>query len=372
MFRSISCRPADRRGAIAVLAALLIVTFLGIMAFGIDVGYLALARTELQNAADASAMAGAAGLIDAPSQALAQAKIFGEHNYAAAHDVIIVPAEDVAIGMWNFQNRTFQAATTATLSQANAVQTTTRLDSSRTNSAPLFFARIFGRDSQDMDAVATAALWSNLKGFRIPPNGQNLPLLPIAYDLDTWEEAMAGIGPDNWSWDGGQGQTNATPDGVKEINLHPEGNNGSPGNRGLIEIGPDGGDTNAFRQQILHGINPAELNHHGGSLELSSQGQMTLSGETGIRSTLQGDLHAIVGQTRIVPLFNQLADSGTNASYTIVKFGAVRIMEVDFNGSPKRIIAQPTHVYIHGAIPDTSGASGSSSDMIYSAPRLVW
>jgi hypothetical protein len=341
------------------------------MAFGIDVGYLALARTELQNAADAAAMAGAAGLIDAPSQALAQAETFGEHNYAASQDVTVVPADDVTIGMWNYQSRTFQPATTATLPQANAVQVMTQLSGDRSNSAPLFFARIFGRDTVEMNAVAVAALWSNLKGFRVPPNGQNLPLLPIAFDLDTWQDAMAGTGPDNWSWDGGQGQTNATPDGVKEINLHPEGNNGAPGNRGLIELGPDGGDTNAFRQQILHGINPTELNHHGGSLELSSQGQMTLSGETGVRSTLEGELSAIVGQTRIVPLFSQLAASGTNATYTIVKFGAVRIMDVDFSGTPKKIIAQPTQVYVHGAIPDTSGASGSSSDFISSSPRLV-
>ncbi len=53
-----STRPA-RRGAVAPLLALLLIPVLGMVAFSVDLGYMIVVRTELQNAADAAAMAGA-------------------------------------------------------------------------------------------------------------------------------------------------------------------------------------------------------------------------------------------------------------------------------------------------------------------------
>src|SRR6516225_2576735 len=48
-----------RRGAIVPLAALLMVVLVGMLAFAIDVGYMSTVKAELQNAADAAALAGA-------------------------------------------------------------------------------------------------------------------------------------------------------------------------------------------------------------------------------------------------------------------------------------------------------------------------
>ncbi|MCE5264195.1 MAG: pilus assembly protein TadG-related protein, partial [Deltaproteobacteria bacterium] len=49
-------------GAAAILVAFLMIVFLGIAALALDIGYLYVVRTELQNAADASALAGAGRL----------------------------------------------------------------------------------------------------------------------------------------------------------------------------------------------------------------------------------------------------------------------------------------------------------------------
>ena len=49
----------NERGAVAIYVALTMVVFLGIAALAIDVGYTRVARTELQRAADAAALAGA-------------------------------------------------------------------------------------------------------------------------------------------------------------------------------------------------------------------------------------------------------------------------------------------------------------------------
>ncbi|WP_305041470.1 pilus assembly protein TadG-related protein, partial [Geoalkalibacter sp.] len=47
------------KGAVAVLVAVLLMFLIGMVALVVDVGYLYATRSELQNAADAAALAGA-------------------------------------------------------------------------------------------------------------------------------------------------------------------------------------------------------------------------------------------------------------------------------------------------------------------------
>jgi uncharacterized membrane protein len=51
-------RLKHRRGAIVPLAAIFIVAIVGMIAFAVDCGMITLARTQLQSAADAAALAG--------------------------------------------------------------------------------------------------------------------------------------------------------------------------------------------------------------------------------------------------------------------------------------------------------------------------
>ncbi|MEW6319222.1 MAG: pilus assembly protein TadG-related protein, partial [Pseudomonadota bacterium] len=51
-----------QRGAVGMIAPMLLVVFLSIGAIAVDVAHLYVVRNELQNAADAAALAGAAGL----------------------------------------------------------------------------------------------------------------------------------------------------------------------------------------------------------------------------------------------------------------------------------------------------------------------
>src|SRR6266481_341890 len=52
-------KEARRRGAVIPLFAILLIPLLGMLAFSIDIGYIAWVRTDLQTAADAAALAGA-------------------------------------------------------------------------------------------------------------------------------------------------------------------------------------------------------------------------------------------------------------------------------------------------------------------------
>ena len=60
-----------RQGAVLVLAAVLMTILFTFVAFSVDIGYVVVANAELQNAADAAALAGAASIRQGPSQARA-------------------------------------------------------------------------------------------------------------------------------------------------------------------------------------------------------------------------------------------------------------------------------------------------------------
>lgn len=55
-------RCAEQRGAVLVLVTLLVIALLGFAALAVDIGHMAVVKNELQNAADAGALAGAAQL----------------------------------------------------------------------------------------------------------------------------------------------------------------------------------------------------------------------------------------------------------------------------------------------------------------------
>src|SRR5262245_58922245 len=63
-----ACPGGPRRGAIAPFAALMMVFLVGMVAFAVDIGWLAVTKAELQNAADAAALAGAHPLMDGSEQ----------------------------------------------------------------------------------------------------------------------------------------------------------------------------------------------------------------------------------------------------------------------------------------------------------------
>ena len=135
-------RRRNRRGAVVVLAGFLMVVMLAMIAFALDIGYIALAKTELQNAADASAVAGVAGLIDSESEAIQQAKIYAQSNRAASRDVEMLPGQDIVLGVWDANSRAFQPLSSSSGSTPNAVQVTTRVASDRGNEARLIARRV--------------------------------------------------------------------------------------------------------------------------------------------------------------------------------------------------------------------------------------
>src|SRR6185436_17664313 len=128
------------RGVVIVWLALFLLLMLGFIAVGVDLAKLMTAKTQLQNAADASALAGASsidfatGHIRADS-ALVRAQALGVANGAFVDGItpVVVDAADVIVDV-----------------DSNTVKVTTRRQGD--NSVVTYFAKVLNIHSLEMTA----------------------------------------------------------------------------------------------------------------------------------------------------------------------------------------------------------------------------
>lgn len=345
---------------------------LGMVAFAVDLGYITLAKTEAQRTADATAHA--AALEFARNADVAEATKLAERfstQFAAANPVLGSAAavsleSDVSIGRYEFGSGQTELFFDDP-STFNAVRVRVRRTNGLNGEVPLFFAHLLGKDSQGLEVTATAALIREVSGFKIPPSGGNVPMLPITVSEKTWKKSIGQGGVDDWTYDADTETIWPGPDGVPEAILFPH-KTGSSGNLGTVNIGVSKNSTSYMTNQIRNGLSHSDLEHHGGSLELDENGQLILTGNTGMSASMKDDLESITGEPRIIPVYRSVEGSGDNAEFTIVKFVGVRVMHVQLNGGQKSISIQPASTSFNGVI---QSASSGTSEQIYSPPRLV-
>ena len=82
-----------------------------------------------------------------------------------------------------------------------------------------------------------------------------------------------------------------------------------------------------------------------------------MSGDTGIDANLEGELKSIIGELRMLPVFRTVVNPGTNATYTIVKWVGVRIMDVSLKGQDWYVIIQPASFVAPNTIRISDGSS---------------
>ncbi|HJN11498.1 MAG TPA: Tad domain-containing protein [Pirellulaceae bacterium] len=373
-------RRSRRRGTVAVLATVMLVMVLAMAAFAIDIGYLLLAKSELQRSADAAALAAVWELVDqneltnASSISVLEANVrstasqFGSLN-AVLRQNPAVPHADIIVGhLTDFTDPTL-AIDTSGVNFPNVVQVKVSRTASTNGTVPFFLADVLGIDAAAAEATSTAAILTSFNGFRAPSDGGNLGILPFALDNESWNAMLSGNGTDVWKWNATTSQVEAGSDGILELNLYPQGT-GSPGNRGTVDIGSNNNSTADIARQILDGVTPADLAYHGGSLEFDSNGEISLNGDTGISAGIKDELLSIKGEPRIIPVYTQLTGNGNNAQYTIVKFVGIRICDVKLTGSmsSKRVIVQPAQMVAEGGIPSTGT---TTSSYVYSPTWII-
>ena len=160
----------DTRGAVAVTVAIVMVVLFSFAALALDISNAMIARNELQNVADASALAGARQLgviyqalpsgtpyttyqLSDASAVVNAATTVASQNQARGVAISLNPA-DIVIGVWNSGPRTLTPGNVG----ATGVRVTARRDGGANGPVATWLAGIMGINSMNVVATATAAL----------------------------------------------------------------------------------------------------------------------------------------------------------------------------------------------------------------------
>jgi Flp pilus assembly protein TadG len=354
------------------MAAFALVAMAGLVALAMDLGVMAMARGQLKTVADAAALAGARQLATdnriqpnyipttEAANAVSKATSIGQSNMVLSSNAV-VQTSDVNVGIKpvppepNSPDPNDNYFQPGIMVKTNSVQVTANRDGSHVGLVPGFFSRIWGNSGSTISVISTATveIYRNIGGYT--PTTNNADILPIALDQASWQALISNPSsqPDNYNYNTATGTVSNGPDGVHEIQLYPIGN--QPGNYGTINYGVSSNSTQVLGNQIQYGITPAQEAAAPNGGNLTFPGTYTFTGDTGISAGIKDNLAAIIGQPRMLPLYQgPVVGNGNNAQYTIVGLAPVRIVAVDFQGQNK-------YVYVQPAIVDDPGATGGTS-----------
>jgi Flp pilus assembly protein TadG len=169
-------RHRKRAGNIVLLSAFLMVMIFAFVAFTIDLGYVAVAKGQLQNAVDAATLAAAMELDPNEDQAVVKANVeaavielAGKNPVGPEPGLGIDPANDIELGRrdWDSVNNTWVFNFGATATPYNIVRVTGRLAVVKVDNGvdppydddrrlPLFFAPALGQDKVQMEVGSIA------------------------------------------------------------------------------------------------------------------------------------------------------------------------------------------------------------------------
>lgn len=378
-------RRTRRRGVVAVLVVISLLTLMGMAALTVDVGMVYRARQELQQAADAAALAGAWELLDedrlrnAPDMSEELIAARQQSQYFASLNSVInagpnVQLSDIQVGYLHDLTDPNESLSFTDPNQANTAFVLVRRDSVSNGPVDLFFAAILGYSTADVTASAAASFKDGVTGYRATPESGNAELLPLALHVNAWNAMMDRTWScgDDWRYDEDSASVQQASDDLWEMNIYPGGGVEQlpPGNFGTVDIGSPNNSAADIARQLLEGVSAEDLGWFGEQLQLGEDGTLLLNGDTGLSAGIKDELAAIIGLPRAVPLYDQISGNGNNTMFRIVGFGGIRIMDVKLTGSmsSKRVIVQPAFVIDDAAL---VGPGSGPSHFIYRPVQLV-
>lgn len=273
--RRLRNRLRHERGASAVLVGLMMVPLLGFAAIAIDVGALYVERAQLQNGADAGALAAAANC--AKSGCGNAMGVVGPYVNGNANDNASTP-------------------TAVTYPAPGKVQVSVETLEAGGNAVRHWFAPMLGFDETTVAAEATAE-W----GQPVAGKALNLAIGQCEFDRAVPQEGAANPVKMVIAW---------------HENTHKD----CPG------LNPAGGFG------WLDGTNCETV------YDLSATGEMTVSAAPGISPKC--DLSTFRNKTILIPIFSQIAGTGTNTKFTITGFAAFTV--TGYKTSPGNPASSPT------------------------------
>jgi hypothetical protein len=226
------------------------------------------------------------------------------------------------------------------------------------------FASIFGFDTTDVSATATAAFDDRFAKYTQPTGG---PLLPFTIHEDIYNDQLVN-GSDDFSYDEVLDVVQTFSDGITEVRLFPHAAEDPPagaGNFGRLDIGMAD-----FITQIESGVSPEDIQLEVGTTELTfidAAGDPTtyeITGDTGMVVSLETSLQTRIGDVVGFFVHSMVAGSGSNTTYTITKVAFGRVVEANLSDPVNpQLLLQPA-VYSGFGVgtdpnaPDTKGMVG--------------
>ena len=298
-----------RKGQVIILAPVIVLVLGGIASLATDIGMMFVMEAQLQNAADASALAATQVLVaqrsggtaesQARATALAEAETFLTENSSTA---------GMALEFGTWDGSVFTALPSSTAATAIRV-VTDRSEDAPGGPLDLFFASLIGISSCDMEASAICetnsfiqSIVANLSPFAVP------------------EAGIPGIGETMTFYPAGEGNGN-------------NGNNGnsggqtSSGNWGLLDLNGGSNSTTELRGWILNGYD--------GEFSIGPDGYVWLEGDTGFRATLETEIRSRIGDQLIMLIYDQVTGQGSNTQYRCIGFLLATILDCELNGNNK-------------------------------------
>lgn len=376
-------RCTKRRGAVLILAALLLVGLMTVCALTVDLGYLCVARAELQRTADSAALAGVSVMQDLADLnanpnpgAVAYAARTAACQYSALNPcrakTVNLPRNDantasgdLVLGHFNSTTAVFDPNS----ARFNATFVRVRRDSVQNGPVELFIAPVIGVHSVDMFMEAAAYMETDIKGFHIGDgDSATCQLLPFTLQIDLWSARLSER-VDEFTYNPTTKTVSNGPDGIYEVVVYP--GKVAPGNFGTIDLGSPNNSTADLSRQIRYGLNAYDLSFFPNStIQLDSDGILTLNGDTGISAGIKDDLAAIIGQPRVMPLHATMSGNGNTAYFNEVAFVGITVCAVKLTGSmnSKYLKVQPCYAVDGTAI--GGGTDGTTSRFVRTPPRL--
>lgn len=383
-----------RRGAIAPLAAILMVFLLGMVAFALDIGYILMAKTEAQSTADAAALAGMSKLMNLLQTAsmekgsnnrfrpvqtsdhlnLAKEEVIAyANNNKIAGDTVEIQLADIEIGF--MANPVSMASDLIETSNwparpYNTVRVTVKRDDVHYGGKlTLIFGKMVGLQSVEITATATAAFQVGTPRFRgnySMMQGEDLVqnyggILPFTVEQAQWNALYNSTSTGTVSYTNFNGQTEtmqitdnfkkdgtAGTDGNREIKMFPS--NTTEGNFGTINftLTKFGNSTQTLENLIINGPSESDWPALTTILGATTTNPVAVNGDPGISGGMENAVQSIIGKPRILPLFSNVSGSGNNAFYNLIGFVPIRIVAADLSSGNKYIQFQPA-VAVNGS-----------------------
>jgi Flp pilus assembly protein TadG len=160
---------AERKAAIAVLAAVMFPALVGFGLLAVDASYLYQRHSLLRQTVQAAALAAGANLAtyytsgtNSTTAIAAAAQTFAQANEPSQTYGTVIPTANVVVGNWNSTTSTFTSLASSGGTSPNAVQVTGLNTRANGNPVQLFFSGLLGYSTKDLTSTAIVSFATGL------------------------------------------------------------------------------------------------------------------------------------------------------------------------------------------------------------------